>query len=311
MVNALPKRKEESIFAEIKLKYRNNDIFLFIEDEKMPEVYRKIITRLFKEIKIGNIYSLKSKKNVLDKFEDWLANNSQLEKCIFIVDRDFDHLKGKISPKHSNLIELESYTIENYLIGKEEAISLMKVKIFNLEHQQLEHLLDWEVWISYVFNSFKRLFIAYAIANKYEVCENCGISPHRYLVRNTDEINEDQIIDYIEELRKICETTPGIEFEKEFKDIERFFHLEHDEYDYHALIKGKYLFAALLKHLHHITGKKFDEDMSALIIADNISLKKFSFLKQKIIEVFSSLGDSNNYLDHLNFNNEWQKLGSN
>ncbi|MEH6945428.1 DUF4435 domain-containing protein, partial [Bacillus sp. JJ722] len=111
-MTSLPTRKSNSIFADIILRHQNYDLFLLIEDEKMPHVYKTLVDRLLDgEVKIGKIYPLKSKQNVLDRFSEWNKNASHLNKCVFIIDKDFDVFKGKITVDHPNLVELEYYTI--------------------------------------------------------------------------------------------------------------------------------------------------------------------------------------------------------
>lgn len=281
-MSSIPKRKEKSILADILIRHNKYDLFLFIEDEKMPHVYKKIISRLYNnDINIGKIYPMKSKKNVLDKFEKWRTNQSHLKKCFFIVDKDFDHFNGEFSPNHTNLIELEYYTIENYLISEPGVVALLQSKIFHLDEDEIYQMLDWDNWLDNIYDNLKRLFIVYAIANKYKLKENCSISPYRYLKKNSFEIDSVQVDEYIEEIRQTCVSRSDIDFNSEYAYIENYYN-ENGTYQYGKLIKGKYIYAALYKYLNHLVGKKIDEDMGSLIIADNMSLADLSFLKRKL-----------------------------
>jgi len=284
-MSSFPLRKEKSFFADVLLRHNNYDLFLFIEDEKMPHVYKKLISRMFNnEINIGKIYSLKSKKNVLDKFHHWKESANSLNKCVFIVDKDFDHFKGKVVPNNSNLIELEYYTIENYLISKEGVVALLHSKIFNKEEEEIIQLLDWENWLINIYSSLKRLFIVYAIANKYDLKKNCSISPYRYLKKNTFEINIEETENYINEIKLICDGRADFNFEEEYSEIDKYFY-KNNTYKYEEMIKGKYLYAALFKYLHHLSGELIDEDLGSLIIADNVLLDNLNFMKTKLLAI--------------------------
>lgn len=282
---SFPTRKANSTFADIKLRHRNYDFFLFIEDEKIPHVYKKIITRIFNgQVKIGKVFSMNSKKNVLEKFSEWMRSASDLKKCVFIVDKDFDHFKGEILPSHNNLIELEYYTIENYLVSKEGVISLIQSKIFGKEDDEIDELLDWENWIGQIYQGFKSLFIFYAIANKYELEKNCSISPYRYLKKGSYQINDEQVGLYISKIVEMCKKTERIDFEREYKNIDEYYNSEKG-YQFDSLIKGKYIYAAMLKYINHITGHQFDEDLCNLILVDSIKLEKLEFMKRKLIAI--------------------------
>ncbi|GLY10351.1 DUF4435 domain-containing protein [Pseudobacillus badius] len=283
-MNSFPIRKDTSIFADVKLRYRQCDLFLFIEDEKMHQVYRKIISRLFNnKIKIGKIYSLKSKNNVLEKFDEWHKGSSELKKCIFIVDKDFDHFKDIRIPIHSNLIELEYYTIENYLVTKEGAMALIQSKLSNRDHGEYESMLNWDEWFENINISLKDLFISYVLAHKYGLYENCSRSPHIYLKKGGYEVLTEQVDLYLEKIKKLS-IENDIDFEEEFKQINDYFN-EGNNYKYEELIHGKYLSAAMYKYLSHLIGKKLDEDLANVILADNIKLNNLKFIEERIVAI--------------------------
>lgn len=266
------------------LRHREYDIFLFIEDEKMRPVYNKIVERLVNgKLKIGKVYSLRSKKNVLEMFGKWKAEKSSLNKCFFIVDKDFDHFRHIEIPNHPNLIELEKFTLENYLVTKEGALSLLKLKVFDKEDYELESLLDWETWISYMYQSFKELFIVYAIAFKFTLEQNTSISPGRYFENGTYKIKQEEIKKYIQKIKEIC-YKKNINYEDEFSKIDDFYDVD-GVYNYSGLIKGKYLAFGLFKYLHmKIIRKKLDEELSYYTMADNIDLEPLNFMKKKLLK---------------------------
>lgn len=284
-MNNIPKRAIGSSLADNLLRQSNYDLFVYIEDEKLVAVYKKILHKILGgNFKIGKIYPMKSKKNVLKAFEQWKRTKIEPQKSIFIIDRDFDHLKGITVPDHSNLIELEYYTIENYLVSLEGAVNLIQIKIANYSENEIEEMLQWEIWEEKINEGFKDLFISYAIAYKYDIKQNCSISPYRYLKKNSFEIDEEQINRYIMELKNEFENYSCKDYDLEYKLIEKEF-IENGSIQYEKLIKGKYKHSAMFKYINNIFGEKFDEDLSNAILADNINLTELEFMKERIYNI--------------------------
>lgn len=284
-MSTIPQRAPKSTLADSLLRKDSYDLFVYIEDEKLTAVYKKLISKIVdSSIRIRKIYTMKSKENVLTAFDKWKSLNDKLNKNVFIVDRDFDHLKGILVPNHPNLIELEYYTIENYLVTFEGVFNLIQVKASKFSDDEIIEMLEWGKWYDYINSGFKDLFISFAIAHKYGLLKNSSISPHRFLESNSYKINEDQVNKYINELKEMYEQKFSQDFEEEFKLVESHF-IENGVLVYDKLIKGKYIHAAVFKYIHSIFDKKFDEDLSNVILADNIDLSKMDFMKQKILNL--------------------------
>ncbi|KAA6482230.1 DUF4435 domain-containing protein [Bacillus swezeyi] len=286
-MSAFPTRSKAAFLSEAILRYRNYDIFLFIEDEKMREVYKKLVKRLVQDkLKYVKVFSLNSKQSVLEGFNKWRKNHPSHDKCFFIVDKDFDHFRGIEIPNHPNLIELEKFTLENYLVTKEGALALLKLKVFDKEDDELEALLDWETWISDMYQGFKELFIVYAIAFKFTLEQNTSISPGRYFENGAYKIKQEEIKKYIQKIKEIC-YKKNINYEDEFSKIYNFYDVD-GVYNYSGLIKGKYLAFGLFKYLHmKIIRKKLDEELSYYTMADNIDLEPLNFMKKKLLKELS------------------------
>lgn len=283
-MTSLPIRKERAYLAEVMIKRSKYDLFIFVEDANLTYIYEKIIYKLFGDsITVGKIFSLKSKENVLNLFEEWLEVEEKLKNSsLFIVDRDFDHLLNKQVPQHPNLVELERYTLENYLISKKGALALMKHKINSYDNDDLEKLLDWDNWIDLIHNGFTDLFICYGIAHKYALKENSRLSPHKYFEDNTYTIKASEIDKYVNDLTIIFETSLDKDFISEFQEIKTKFIKQDGSISFDELIKGKYILAGLFRYLKHLTGKKMDDEFAKSTLLDATSIKELSFLKSKV-----------------------------
>ncbi len=85
-----------------------NDIHIFIEDEGFENLYIELFKK--KGIKTAKIFSLNGKDSVLDA-----AELSTDQKCVYIVDRDWDDFHDNLSTL-ANVVVLEMHSIECYLI---------------------------------------------------------------------------------------------------------------------------------------------------------------------------------------------------
>ncbi|MEQ9413306.1 MAG: DUF4435 domain-containing protein, partial [Cyclobacteriaceae bacterium] len=98
--------------------YRN-DVDIFTEDRVADkEFYKSIFKRLFQgKIKINDVTPLGCKANVLDAYDT--QNPKPKRKQYYIVDGDLDLINGTNRKEEKNLIVLDSYCIENYLINED------------------------------------------------------------------------------------------------------------------------------------------------------------------------------------------------
>lgn len=283
-MSSLPTRHEDAFLAEVLVNKDKENIFLFVEDEKLKLMYELIIKRLFdKELVIGNIFSMKKKGNVLNKFEEWKDIEEETsDKAVFIVDKDFDHLIGEGVPNHPNLIELEYYTIENYLISKPGALLLMKHKDHDYDLSKLDERLNWEKWEEFIFEKFERLFLSYGMAFKYDLGPNCSISPHKYLAPKDFVVEEGNIEEYISTTSSLYEEKYNKEAEEELNNIKSSF-IYDDKVNYHQLISGKYLLEALIKYVDSLTSYSVtDKNLIKTTLLNEYPLDNLLFLKDRI-----------------------------
>ena len=101
-------RDAQSVFYE-----QFNDVDFFVEDEEQENFYYSILNKLFPGVQIEKITPLRGKPHVIQHAK----NNHAKRKSVYIVDKDFDDLLGKIY-KQPNLFYLDKYSIENNLSKK-------------------------------------------------------------------------------------------------------------------------------------------------------------------------------------------------
>ena len=284
-MSAVPVRKEISIFAEIRIRYDSQDLFVFIEDRNAIQIYKKIFQRIYgDDFKVEKVYSMGNKQGVMEKFKEWYDNTRDLSKCVFIVDKDYNFLLSSTFIDSTNLIELEKYTIENYLIQQEAIIKYILIHKHNISEEKVLEKLSWSTWRNEMDVGFTNLFINFAIAFKYDLAQNCGQSPHIFLQKTDHRIDEHAIQEYNALIREKCEEF-GIDYNLEMEEIKKLFMVE-NQLDYDTLIKGKYLLQSLIKYIKVMFDMKhIDINSLNYILADELNDEDFEFLKKKVSEI--------------------------
>ncbi len=85
-----------------------NDIHIFVEDAGFENLYKELFKK--SDVRIENIFSKNGKESVLRAAKSCADN-----RCVFIVDRDWDDLLGIMSTL-KNVVVLSMHSIECYLI---------------------------------------------------------------------------------------------------------------------------------------------------------------------------------------------------
>lgn len=116
--------------------YRN-EIDIYTEDKKTDkEFYKALLSRLVEgKVKINDITPLGCKANVLKAYDDQLKTSNR--KKIFIVDGDLDLIIGTNRKSENNLVVLDSYCIENYIVDERASLELLYYSIGSDDRESL------------------------------------------------------------------------------------------------------------------------------------------------------------------------------
>jgi hypothetical protein len=154
-----------------------NDIHIFVEDSGFENLYFEIFKR--SEIRIRQVFSLNGKTSVVEA-----ARNCNDSKCIYIIDRDWDDLLDIIEPA-ANLVALDKYAIENYLI---EYSGFRAIVLSYHPRKNIDCILNQSMFdeiVQEVSNQLRPLFECYATM---QLCkdarQNCSITPAKFQMKN-------------------------------------------------------------------------------------------------------------------------------
>jgi hypothetical protein len=146
--------------------YRN-DIDIYTEDKVADkEFYRTIFKRVLgNEIKINDVTPLGCKTNVLNAFDN--QDKTDRRRKIYIVDGDLELILDTNRKTTGNLIVLDSYCIENYLIDETGGIELIYFSNGNESRDNLTNKLNFSKWLEDNAPCLIDLFLNFAILKKY------------------------------------------------------------------------------------------------------------------------------------------------
>lgn len=146
--------------------YRN-DIDIYTEDKVADkEFYRTLFKRVLgNEIKINDVTPLGCKTNVLNAFDN--QDKTDRRRKIYIVDGDLELILDTNRKTTGNLIVLDSYCIENYLIDETGGIELIYFSNGSESRDNLKNKLNFSKWLEYNAPCLIDLFLNFAILRKY------------------------------------------------------------------------------------------------------------------------------------------------
>jgi hypothetical protein len=139
------------------------DVDVYIEDTNGKVVYERILKRLVGDkMRIRSVIPLNGRKEVIKHAR--LPKPDGVNPQLFIIDGDFEWVRGEEPPEAVDLYRLPAYCVENLLIWESALIKIL-VDETGYDDSELREKFDFEGWL----NSFRRelveLYIAYAVLN--------------------------------------------------------------------------------------------------------------------------------------------------
>ena len=237
-----------------------NDIDIFIEDKAscIQELYRIIFKKIFREIKIDQIFPLGGKSQVRIEYNR-NKNNIKEKPSLFIIDGDLDLFYAKPTSLNnikskSYLCCLNRYSIENYLIEKKAIISTIEKEDPIKKIEIIEQKLDYDNWIIKNF-SLLELFIYYSIIHEKKLGipnVNYGVFKLCHETDNDGVIDETKIKGRIENIKNEIIFKNNDNLKEIYKDRSKLLSKKNNLVIY---VAGKNLIQLIFKRSRIITGR--------------------------------------------------------
>lgn len=273
--------------------YRN-DIDIFTEDKDADKEFYKALFKnlLGDKIRINDVTPLGCKNNVINAYQS--QDKFDGRKKIFIVDGDLD-LLNSINVTEKNLVTLDSYCIENYLVEETGITQLLYFNCGSDSMETIKNKLNFEQWLNYNTSTLTELFINFAIFKKIGGGPKI-LTAHHFLTtyRKQTILDKNKVqvysLEIYNEIIKMLENIglTSTEANKMYFDF-------HDEIKknwevnpntYLQVVSAKnYILPLLQFRINHCSNKGsslIPKSSLKLFLASNCKLDRLKFLKDKI-----------------------------
>lgn len=144
-----------------------NEIEVFVEDTANLNVWRNILKKFLPEgVAFSDPIPLGGRLKVLEECRRDQAEDGR--KKLYIIDADFDLLKGSRKPNLKHLYRLRGYCIENYLIQEKALVEVARILDTNVSEAVARNRLDFSAWKQRNQAIFQELFVCYATVNSID-----------------------------------------------------------------------------------------------------------------------------------------------
>jgi len=273
--------------------YRN-EIDIYTEDKSGDkEFYRALFERLTNgRIRINDITPMGCKASVLKAYDE--QDESSTRKKLFIVDGDLDLVIATNRKPESNLVILDSYCIENYIIDEKAGVELIYYSDGTTDKSTIAKKLNFKKWIGYNKKDLIDLFFNLAIlkmfgggpkiksASNFLTNQNKQVILDKLAVQGYSNNVKAEIINILTE--KGYES-PRDKYEEEFNKLVKKW--DYSDETLLKIVSGKdYLIHLFQYRINYNIGKgkmMFPKSSFKLFLANNCEIERLDFLKAKII----------------------------
>ena len=163
------------------LNSRFNDIEIYVEDQSTPNLWVKLLKRYLPNgVQLTSVNVLGSRFGVISACR--ADQEDDKRKRLYIIDGDFDLLRGKPKPRLKHLYMLRSYSVENYLLDELAILSAVTSLDPQVDEQTAFQRLDYSGWLARNRNALTHLFVCYAVSFElYRDQKTVGFSVHKLL----------------------------------------------------------------------------------------------------------------------------------
>lgn len=159
----------EKALANIDIFYRDiNEVDIYVEDTEhgASKLYTIIFKKIFSnQYNIEKVFTLGGKTAVLQKHSE--LHGQKDRKRLFLVDGDLDLLSSPALEFKDDLLTLNRYCIENYLIEEGAIISLVDEESGQLSAEDIKKYLSFDEWVHKNEEHLLRLFAYFFLCRKH------------------------------------------------------------------------------------------------------------------------------------------------
>jgi len=152
----------KAISAIQKLFEELQDIDVYVEDQGLESLYLELLKRIKPDsVRLARVFSVGRRIEVIEHAR---RHDFSLRRALFIVDGDFEWVRGEDPPAIDGVYRLDAYCIENLLITKPAAVRIL-MECSECDTQSAELNLGFDDWKSCV-SCLIELFENWAVVNR-------------------------------------------------------------------------------------------------------------------------------------------------
>ncbi|MGI6709871.1 MAG: hypothetical protein ACOX4W_00285 [Bacilli bacterium] len=258
----------------------DNDIHFFVEDKGKEYQYEILFEKMFGKDLDYKIFGLNGKQTVLEYFNEKGERFNKVTN-IYILDLDFDDYFSKILKKR-NIIYLERYNIESYLICENAIYEFIRVK-FEMTIKNTKKIFDFNKWYTDILDSYKQLFYLYIIVQKNNPkIENVGVSIGKKVNRKNGSVDIDYYNEYNEMVTK---TFSKINIIDEMDSLDEIY-----KNNLPKLVCGKHIIHSLYVYLcskKKGSIKLYGTSELNIFLIRNVDSAELDYIKKRIISIIN------------------------
>lgn len=145
------------------LKRAYNDIEVYVEDSSSHVMWLRIIQNILPKLNIRSVNPLRGRDSIVEACR--IDQDEDGRRRIYIIDGDFDHVRGVRKPRLKRLYRIRAYCIENVLLKKKSILDIAMDASGVADQQELEQRLDIDARLFGHEGVLRDLFYTYAASN--------------------------------------------------------------------------------------------------------------------------------------------------
>lgn len=278
---SIPVKNDSYLLGEDIFYYQFNDVSFYVEDDEQENFFFSILKKLFPDIRLEKIFPLGGKENVVEE----ARKNQENKKKIFIVDKDFDDVLGKII-EYSNLFYLDRYSIENYLLEEEALIEYVISERPRLKRENIHSLFNIEQCLTDIFHALKEIVYLHVLVQlKCSSLRNISLNHERFIQfhNSSFQLNDGNVNQYKQDIEQELKNIDGrLTLLGQLQKVKKMLPLNTNE-QCTIHIPGKYtvkMLKRMIESLFGLTSRNIDS--FSFHVADKSKFDSLSNLKQNI-----------------------------
>jgi hypothetical protein len=138
------------------------DIDVYVEDVRDEVFYSELFRRIApKNVRIARVFPVGNRLSVIERAR---AHDFGSRNALFVIDGDFEWVRGEPMPAARGLYRLDAYCIENLLIQEAAAVQVV-VEDAAIKEEEARAKLRFQDWLGEISNPLIGLFVSFAALN--------------------------------------------------------------------------------------------------------------------------------------------------